>query len=130
LVYELLLLSQIYIYIYLCDNNRSSYTNLYMIIIEFHAPIYTCSPKFHISNSWGSFDCPILHQSHKSTYSTMWPDLWYLLSGDINSYIMKRQSLSGIEKSILSERWIHGGSGFWAKIKTTNYAMIQLSQNR
>jgi hypothetical protein len=35
-----------------------------------------------------------------------------------------------MEKSRCSEIWILGGLGFWAKIKITNYAMNQLSQNR
>jgi hypothetical protein len=38
---------------YIYDNNRNSCTNLYMTITDIHIPIYTCSPKFHTSNSWG-----------------------------------------------------------------------------
>jgi hypothetical protein len=120
-----------------------THTHIYMTITKVHTSIYmkkyyqslyTCSSKFHTSNSWHStwngheldttfFVLYYTNRIGQSTYPAMWPGLWYLPLRDINSCIIKWLILSRIDICFSSVRWILGGSSFWAKIKTTNYAM-------
>jgi hypothetical protein len=102
--------------------NKSSYTNQYVTIIEVYASNYIWGSAGNVHEQYAV--CLVLHWPNWSDFC------WYKPLGDINWCIMKWQSLSKIVMSCYNEKWILGGSRFWAKIKITNYAMNQLTHNR